>query len=204
MKIAHRPAVATLVALLGLAGCGEDRAEPARFDPRCEPIEAEVEESLRWRRAPSSFEQLGRALHLEPDALCEELEGASCTELHLVSLGGNDPFEPTLYTPIAVPIPTTPVAVDRVALGACHRRVELDRAGEALVFEDLDLSADRVDPRDPTVEATVVGLFRRIHGRDPSAAEVDIVAALARDTTPASFATLACFTISTTTEFVLF
>lgn len=172
---------------------------------------------LQWRRARAFEQGLGTALLVDDRELCQELGRFSCVDtVHLVALGGNDPFGQGLHEPVRAPTATTPVAVERLVLSACRAAVDAD-AGRSvpLVFLDLDLSeaAAALDLADEgqrlAVEDTVTSLYRRLHARDPLETEraelrkltVDDAGAAVR---PRDFALLSCFAIASTTESVFF
>ena len=145
-----------------------------------------------------------------PDAVCKELGQYSCTgRVHLVALGGNDPFNKSQYEPLQQPMPTTPIAMDRVALAACTARVNADAAGAPVVFAGFDLSADRVDPSLDSFGNTADILAKRLLARALRPDELGILKDLATDDAGApvpahDVAVLMCFTMATLTETVLY
>lgn len=167
---------------------------------------------LQWKRHAAIEADLSRALELPAEALCQEFGRQSCTRtVHLVPLGGNEPFNSGMFEPPAEPLATTPTVVDRVVLTACANRVSLDReAGDAAqVFSQFSLAAEAPAPSDPAAQAMVTDLFQRLLGRDPEQDELELVATLARDDTDApvaatDFAKLACYTVGTSAEFLFF
>jgi hypothetical protein len=198
-----------LVASLALACGGEDETEPT---PEVERVETSAKHDLQWKRARVVQRDLMRALELESDEVCLEVGVAPCVEqVHLVALGGHDPFGLGLYESLDAPLKTSPVALDRVALSACGARVELDReAGDdAVVFAALDLEGDAPAADDDAVHALATSLYRRLLARDPLDEEVEILAQLTVDgegepVSAADFGALACFAVTTSTEFLLF
>ena len=175
--------------------------------------QASVRPNLQWKRYAAFESDLVRGLELEPDALCNEFGKESCIRhVHLVPLGGHDPFASGLLVPSAETLATTPAAVDRVLLSACSKRAQLDKkAGraEAKVFDQLSLDGEAPPPDSVEARNTVISLYRRLLGRDPDAHEVPLVAALTRDEdgeprSASDFATLSCFSIGTSTEFLFF
>jgi hypothetical protein len=194
----------------------ESEPEPSAEPTSSTPEEANYQESpaprLQWKRYAALEADLVRALELDPDELCNEFGTESCIRrVHLVPLGGHDPFATGLLIPSSETLATTPAAVDRVLLSACARRVELDQqAGnsEAQVFTQFDLNEDAPAPKSDAAHDAVVNLYRRLLGRDPDAHEVRMVAALARDDgkprSASEFAILSCFAVGTTTEFLFF
>ncbi len=196
------------------SGCSKgSEPQPALPNTETAAYRASTQPNLQWKRYAALEADLTRALELAPEELCNELGRASCIhEVHLVPLGGNDPFATGLLEPSAEPLATTPTAIDRVLLSACGQRVALDRAAgpqAARVFGALDLEGDAPEPGHPSVTETVSALYRRLLARDPDAHELPLVAALTRDQAgkpvpAADFATLSCFAIGSTTEFLFF
>jgi len=184
------------------------------------PLEAEAtavavsqRPNLQWKRHGALENDLAQALALPGDQLCSEFGREPCIRgVHLASLGGNDPFKQGLLEPSAEPLAVTPVVVDRVLLSACGKRAALDRdagEGKAEVFTDLDLDAKALDADDPGVAKAVTSLYRRFLARNPDAHEIATVATLVRDDAdkPVSaleFATLACFAVGSSAEFLFF
>lgn len=192
---------------LPAAGCKDDAAAPAEE----ESLTPSTRNALIWKRYQAVENDLMAALELGRDEVCTELGQASCVQtVHRVALGGHDPFATGLYQPLARPLATTPLAIDRVVLSACIRRVELDAGGEARIFvkdRTLDLAGEAPSASDPAVEKTVVALYRRLLARDPSPEELEIVGELTVDDDGApvsarDFAVLACHAIGTTSEFL--
>jgi hypothetical protein len=103
---------------------------------------------------------------------------------------------------------TPSVVVDRVLLSACSARVRADKTKPAKVFSDLDLRGPAPSPDAPAVAATVTTLFRRLLGRDPRENETALIKTLLSADDPDApqtaeeFATLACFTVGSSLEFL--
>lgn len=168
---------------------------------------------LIWRRYRAFEQGLARALMLRDEEVCQELGRFSCVDqVHLVVLGGNDPFGPGLHEPVAGPTATTPIAVERVVWSACRAAVDADAArATPMVFLDLPLAAGAtpLDLNDQAqawaVADTITSLYRRLHARDPLPAERSAIQQLVVDevgeaVTPAEFALLACFAVASTSE----
>lgn len=179
--------------------------EPADCAPEGE---APVPEPLLWKRLDAFEADLRGALVLSPAEVCTEVGVLPCRDVHRLPLGANEPFSLNLYRPVAAPLATTPIAMERMVMAACVRRTELDAAGPAEVFTAIDLDGPGLDPNDEQIGEQIGEqvdlLYRRLLSREPTSEERDIVAALAEDTTPQQFATLACFAIGTTTEAATF
>jgi hypothetical protein len=177
-----------------------------------EPVQAARDPDLQWKRAAAVEQDLKRALALTSEQLCLEVGVAPCVqEVHLVALGGHDPFGLGLYESLAAPMATTPIALDRVVLSGCAARAALDlTAGDAaVVFRGLDLTGEAPPADDAAVVAVTTELYRRVLGRDPLATEIAAIGDLTRDDAgqpiaARDFAVLACYAIATTTEFLFF
>ena len=196
------PGSALLVSALLFAGCqgaASDGGEP-------DLSTASTRNQLIWKRQHALVQDLARALELEPTDLCTELGELDCIhDVHLTSLGGHAPLAQGLYEPIAAPLTTTPLALDRVALAACGRRVQLDREAP-VVFTALALDEDAPTADEPAFEQTVATLYRRLLGREPTPEEIELHAHLLVDDTGERvgadrFVQLSCFVVVTSTEF---
>jgi hypothetical protein len=205
--LARALAAALLAPALAACGSSEDPAGAAACDP------VAVAPTVAWKRTEAVMADLGRALALTPDEVCQELGTTPCATVHRVALGASDPFERALYKPFAEPLGTTPIALERAVLHACVRRVELDRsAGQPVVFTHMDLLAPsagaELGPDSPFgKDAAEVG--RRLLGRDLLASELAELEALAVDDAGAAVASdevakLICFTLGTSREFLFF
>lgn len=194
----------------GTTGEPGDPGDPADPDPPSEPTMREaLRNDLVWKRYRAVERDLVRGLSLGKETLCNELGRYSCVDdVHLALLGGNEPFEKSQYEPAKSPTATTPVALDRVVLAACSRRVSLDTTSEPQVFTALDLTAP-LAPDDPGVDETLTTLYRRLLARDPSPEELEVARQLAVDDDgqpvgAADFARLACYAVGTSVEFLFY
>jgi hypothetical protein len=203
-----------LVALVLVTSVGACEREPEGDDEVGEDEGPQVEQAhapnLQWKRAHAVQQDLMQALELEADEVCLEVGTAPCVDqVHLVALGGHDPFDLGLYESLDAPLTTTPIALDRVVLSACVKRVELDRDGEGVVFGALDLEAPTPAADDAALSTTTTNLYRRFLARDPLEPELAIIAKLGLDdegqpVVGHEFASLACYAIGTTSEFLFF
>jgi hypothetical protein len=200
-------------ALVLTTGCRGDDAPEASGSAGAPPYQVSTKNDVQWKRYAAFENDLAAALALDPTELCNEFGRASCIrQVHLGPLGGNDPFDTGILLPTSEPLATTPAIVDRVLLSACGRRVALDREaapGGAALFKELDLNGAAPSRDDTRVGATITELYRRLLGRNPSADELDAVAELASDASgqpvaATDFATLACFAIGGSTEFLFY
>ena len=193
--------------LVSLAACrpsGGGPAGPGTEPPKtCAPTtEAPAPEPLHWRRHAAFVADVHAALALDPTTGCRELDRTPCGDVHLVALGGNDVFGAGQFEPVARPLATTPLVVDRFVLGACSNRVALDAEGTPEVFGMIDLTASSVDRDD--ARATASELFRRLLRRDATNDELGEIVELADRSNARDFAIAACFAIGTTSEAVLY
>jgi len=119
---------------------------------------------------------LAVALGLPFDQVCNELGQYACTYfVHPVALGGVDPYGKGIFESPTVTGVTTAVVVERVALSACIKRVDLDLAtpASALIFKSLALSGGKLaDPSSAQVRLAITELAQRAWLRDPTDAEV--------------------------------
>lgn len=191
-----------------LSGCGGD-PEASGTGGSCEA--SPVAPTVAWKRTGAVLADLGRAMSLAPDQVCNELGDTACAAVHRVALGENDAFEKALYKPFAEPLGTTPLALERVVLHACGQRVDLDRAGTPVVFTHIDLNASSVGDTgaDSPFAKDAAELGRRLLGRDLSAEEIAVLADLTVDDSGAKVsasdaAKLTCFTLGTSREFLFF
>jgi hypothetical protein len=210
-----------LMASLWLVACSENASSPSPSEPDAQeskpsdtPATAGYKTStrnvLQWKRAAVIENDLSRALELSTDELCKELSDKNCIrDVHLVPMGGNEPYTSGLMKPSTEPLATTPAVIDRVLLSACSTRATRDAEGSPKVFTQLSFDQPLPAADDAAVTATVSDLYKRLLAREPSAEELSLVAALAEPDgddalTAKDFATLACFSIGSSTEFLFF
>lgn len=192
-----------LAGFLSAAACG-GAPEPVAGG---EPLTPSTRARLLWKRNVALEQDIGRALELAPDEVCNERGTDSCTrEVHHVALGGPAPFSLGLHKALPNPMLSTAVVVDRVLLSACSNRVAKDAAGPAVVFTALELDdAQAPDAADAAFAATVTALYRRFLARDPTDEEVEVFGELVTEPmTAQQFALLACYSVGSTTEFLFY
>lgn len=218
-----RPSFCTagLLVLALLAGCTiskDDASEPPKRPPKDAPtpddgkVRPVVASNLQWKRSAAFEADLAAALELAPGDLCSEFGTEPCIrKVHMVPLGGNEPFLTGMLEAAQEPLASTPTVVDRIVLTACANRVARDReaGSKAEVFDAFPLDGKAPAPTDKATRTLVTDLYRRLLARDPAAHEVDRIAALARDEDgkavgASDFAKLACYAIGTSAEFLFF
>jgi hypothetical protein len=177
--------------------------------PESGPYAISQGNAVLWKRHAALEADLTRALELAPDQVCKELGERNCIrDIHVIALGGNDPFRSGINRPPSRPLSTTSIVVDRVLLSACSARARADKVKPARVFTELDLQGPAPAPEAAAVDATIRTLFRRLLVRDPKPSEAALIKALLDPNEPdgpqsaEEFATLACFAIGSSLEFL--
>ncbi|QRN95807.1 hypothetical protein JRI60_43315 [Archangium violaceum] len=141
-------------------------------------------DNLRFMNPEQLTAHFASALSLPPEQVCNELGQYPCTTyVHNVALGGVEPYGVGLYEPLTSTGVTTPVAIDRLSLAACARRVSLDvtSPGEAVLFKGLELDAQgRLANREGApVRDALTALYQRVLLREPTENEVGTLSQLA-------------------------
>lgn len=172
--------------------------------------------NLRFKGPERVSLDFATALSLPEDQLCNELGQYPCTRsVHNVTLGGVDPYDNSIYEPLSPNGVTTPIAIERVALAACGRRVTLDvtTPDTAVIFKGISLDAQGhlVDRQGEAVQAAIISLYQRVLLRDPARQEVDALVKLSTDIEASSstqpgqdWMKAACFVVLSSTESVFF
>lgn len=123
--------------------------------------------NVRFKKIFLLRNDFARALQLPPNQLCVE-NGKDCVENYNVVLGGVD-GNLMLYDRVEKPTPTSPIAIERVALQACSRRVDIDfSGGKALIFAKIPGSTVSFTEAH---KASVQRLYRNFLQRDPTDGE---------------------------------
>lgn len=148
---------------------------------------------------------LAEALVLPAEALCTELGSTSCAEAHRVALGGVDAYKGAQYQPLTVPPVTATIAVERLALSACHQRVQTDLAGDPVILGPVLATDDRA-ARAQVAGAWIDRLLRRRGLPDEIDALADLwdEAAAESDYAVHDGAVLTCFVVATSFEHLFY
>lgn len=167
--------------------------------------------NVKFVGAQRLAKQVGRALDIPPNEICLELGSFDCFGLHAIALGGTDAFGAGIYEPLKSTTATTPIAVDRVVLAGCIRRVDADLAepASAVLFGDLPIDDGKLADVDAEpVGAAIERLYQR--GLSRSAKEHEVaasrqlytdIAASGKTQAPArDWAVLTCLATLTTME----
>jgi len=184
----------------------------------CQPALPEEAPSVPSETARIKFKSVKRlannlsvALGLPKSALCKELGTYDCfsKDAHSVTLGGVEPYVQRINNPWKLPPLSAPIAVDRVALASCQARVKQDfaDANKALIFAPL---VGVSNPNEGARREVVVTLYKRFFLRLPTNEQAskwvgfwDTVTSSSQQ--PAQdWATLVCFGIASSTEFLFY
>jgi len=158
--------------------------------------------TMVWKRYRPFEAGLIKGLGLSKDQICLELGRESCIDkVHLTVLGGNEPFFNGQYERAHAPTVLTAVAIDRVVLSACSKRIELDTAAgaTAAVFKFFPLTAAK--PTDEQIKQQATELYRRILARDPEATELQAISSFGATATAGDKIALSlCYAIASSAE----
>jgi hypothetical protein len=210
-------------ALIVIAGCGDDAGGGGKkkggggsggaggTEP-VPPISAKA--NVKFKTKDRLLKDIGNALSLDANEICKEVGAFDCSVVHSIALGGVDAYGAGVYEPLKSSAVTTPVAVDRLVLGACQMRAHLDfkDMGNAVIYKGLDLQGGKLaNVEDAAVAAAITTLYRRIHLRDPKDGEVTHLKELYNDVDAAGsaqpaldWATLGCYAVGTMMESVFY
>ena len=164
-------------------------------------------------KGPQRLENdLSAVLELDPEQLCTEVGGASCTrEVHRVALGGVAPYDLGIYNAPGIGA-TAPIAVDRLTLQACMRRIDLDReSSDPVLFAVPQLGGGTADIGDPSATAFIDALYTRGLLRHPTKTETETLLLMHADIATSDsllpgrdWGVATCFAVLTTTEFLFY
>lgn len=158
---------------------------------------------LKFKGGVRYAADLSTALEVPRAEICKELSTYDCADtVHRIALGGVEPYRITLYQPLPNQTVSTANAVDRIALSACERRMQLDFAApeRAIVFGALQTPSPDVTK---AVETLYLRLLRRPVLQEELAILMRYHTELVQERpTDANkrFATLAYFMVATTEE----
>jgi hypothetical protein len=182
--------------------------------PTPDPMPMSAKATVKPKDGARLLADLAQVLELEQSELCTEIGGQPCGAVHAIALFGTDAYQSGVYQPIEASIATSPIAVERIVLSACHQRAlrDLDEPSAARLFVGVTVAADgTLDVDAAPVAEAVAELYRRGLLREPKAHERERVLGLhqalveggseepARD-----WATLSCFAVLTTMEFLFY
>ena len=176
------------------------------------PLPTSPKANVRFKGPRRFANDLAQALELPVEDMCLELGDMHCTDdVHRVTLGGAEPYNLGINKPAEFTTVTTPIAVDRVVLAACARRVDEDFAGSPLIF-DLPLTGGALaDPGGDEVADAIDriytgGLLR--HADDTEVTHLrelyDDIEATGTGAPARDWAVAACFATLSTMEFLFY
>ncbi len=110
------------------------------------------------------------------EAFCLELNTYDCTSVvHNIVLGGVDAYDSAVFEPYESATESTPIAIERIALQACTKRVDDDLSDQqaAVVYKNfnLDGSNNFVNFDESVLNTTTDSLYKRFLKRMPTADE---------------------------------
>jgi len=184
-----------LLLLLALSAAAQTPASP---DPR-----------VKFKDGERYLRDLAAALELPRDSICRELSQYDCfSDAFRIVLGGVEPYRIRVVEPQEKASLTAPIALDRLAMHACTRRVEEDvkSPAGAVLFRATKARPDR-----KWKQQTATVIYDRILRRTPTAEETarlvsfyDAVARKAGSTASRDWTVLACFTVASSLESVFY
>jgi hypothetical protein len=117
--------------------------------------------NLRFKEVLRLTNDFARALDLDPNQVCLELGQYDCRAVHNIALGGVEPRELGLVEPTPSTTITTPIAVERLAVHACERRVTADLdSPSAAIFAGID-SGTIANLDDASITGAIDSLYKR-------------------------------------------
>ena len=201
-----------------LVGCDDIRlsgvspvdigSAPTEAEPPTDVWTPATRADLRMKRWRQLSQDLSGALQLQTDELCRETGNFDCNEIHVVPLGGVS-IDNGLYAPIEGASVTTGLAIERVLLSACWKRLQrdMDPDQSAVVFTEIPLESTTLDDEAADAQSTI--LWQRVLARDPTPEEL----AAARRLHPgiiddggrnAEWALSLCVALGTSSEFLFY
>lgn len=181
-------------------GLGSDGGDDEDSAPM--PQKKQKPETLMWKRYRPFENALMSGLALPKSDVCTEIGRASCVdEIHLSVLGGNEPYVNGQYERAATPTILTSVAVERIVLSACDKRLTLDKGlGTGAVVFKYWASTD-AQLTDDKVKAQTQELYRRLLARDANDNELGAALEVLKIVqTPDKVALALCFAVGTQAE----
>ena len=140
--------------------------------------------NLRFKEVLRLTNDFARALDLDPNEVCLELGQYDCRLVHNIALGGVEPYELGLVEPTPSTTITTPIAVERLAVHACERRVTQDLgSAAAAIFAGID-GGTIADLDDAAIANAIDSLHKRALLRPAKESEIAHLKQLYRDIEP--------------------
>jgi hypothetical protein len=191
---------------------------PAPGQPQQSPAPVETltlaPTDLQFKSVRILSQELSLGLGIPASELCFELETESCLgSVHKVALLGVEAFLSDAYSAFKETQDATAAALDRVALSACAERARRDIAGsDDGIFSALAVVNGRIENLSaPSTQASIEALYLNLLRRKPSQTESaelsDLYGEIVSNGSAApaqDWATLSCFTVATSSEFIFY
>lgn len=185
----------------GAAGMGGEAGQGG--EGGAQPLAESIKGQVRFKGARRIANDLVDALELPREALCNELGLYDCvSEVHLVNLGGMEPYKLLIRKPLEVAPATAPMSMDRVALAACTERWRRDQAdlSSGVLAQELPDAPDAA-----WLEARGREMIERLLRREVEGPELEALVTLhpalaAEGGTTGDWLVLSCFTVATSVE----
>jgi hypothetical protein len=205
----------SLLVGLALLSCTQTPSDPDVTELPTSPVAKSARGNIRFKGPERINSDFSAILELRPESVCLELGLYACTsQVHLVALGGVDPYGAGVYESSGITASTTPIIVDRIAWAACTQRVnsDLGNPDAAVIFRGIPLADQKLaSPDGPEVHSAITQLVQRTYLRNPYRPEVDRYVRLAKDIEAAGTATPAkdwmqsvCFAVLSSAESVFY
>lgn len=207
------------IAALGAACTTAPEPAPPQFAANDAAPVASVDPRVKFKDGERYLRDLSANLDIPREDICKELSRYDCmTDAFRIVLGGVEAPNLLVNEPIADAALTSPIAVDRVALHVCSRRVRMDREkpAEAVLFAAGAFGPNgRAKKPDPQwLNATADAIYGSILLRSPSEREVQNLSAYYTQVAEgraansaevaADWVTLSCFAVASSLEAVFY
>ena len=211
------------LAALSLAGCSSEPAGASQNNPEAD-ARADLEDegadapsgdasadvqvasraNLKFKAGARFARDVAQGLDLDPEQMCLELGRFDCIdEVFVVTLGGVEPLFLRIYTPVEGLL-AAPLAAERVALHACIKRVDADRASLGVIFPELQQPESL--EQGPARQVVARRLVERLLRRRSTPLEVRALSDLYETIAPESqdvardWSVLSCVSVATMSE----
>lgn len=172
------------------------------------------QDKIRYKPQDVLMADYQTALSLDSASLCSEQDGTDCFSEHKVALGALDAYKLGIYQRSDTATGTAAIAVERIALSGCLKRLQLDlNAGaSAVLFKGLQFNQNGtlVDPHGSSTKNFITALFQTLIQRNPSSTDTtallglyDQIAALNQANPGTVWAWMSCYAVLTSAEAVL-
>ncbi|MFN3199613.1 MAG: hypothetical protein ACE366_14505 [Bradymonadia bacterium] len=184
----------------GAAGAGGQPFDPAINPEGTVPVRASSRARVKFKGGKRWARDLAKGLQIPRESVCTELGEYDCVDtVHLIALGGVEPYRLGINDPLPVAPVTAAIAVDRVALAACDVRVTQDLAGgDAHIY--VGLSGDD-KPSEEVLTAAAEKLYDQLLRRDADPDEVkSLLEFYTEGMSPRDWALGTCFAVASSME----